>query len=267
MNNFYFSYMGNKRQEIKYIEELFEKIKFNIFVEPFGGTCALSRFVDEKFNTDKKLIDFYINDIGEDLCFFTNNFYKYDDEVITNCKKIVSNIKNKEDYKKYLDDNKNIDNTDIINKLTYYLFYRTAYYIHNGTYFGLRPPKYVNILKVKNKLNKFFKDNYYNCHSYIDTFNKFRDNKDALIFLDPPYVNTSCEDYQISNKNSFEEMWENIYELFENSQCSIIMIVNNNFFMRKTFEKWFYKSYDKKYSSPKTKPNIHNVFIKMFSNE
>ena len=57
---FYFSYAGNKRNELKYIEELINLDLYDNIVEPFGGSCSFSRYIYEKDNSKK----FYISDIN-----------------------------------------------------------------------------------------------------------------------------------------------------------------------------------------------------------
>lgn len=260
MDNFYFSYKGNKRNEIIHIKELLDNLEYKILVEPFGGTCSVSRYIHENYK-DK---DLYINDINKDLCYFANNFRKYEDEVLLNIKTVIENIKNKQDYKNYYKKtiNKNIENCSEVDFLTLILFEKSCFRITKGRYYEEKVPKFKGILKVKEKLNNFFIKNYYYNHEYKETFEKFRNNENALIFLDPPYVNSDSSDYDSNNKNQYSNMWEDIYDLFENSKCKIIMIVNNNFFMRKVFNKFYYNCYEKNYMAHKSRKTIHNIFIK-----
>lgn len=263
METFYYSYKGNKRNEIKHIQNLLEthKDSYNKFIEAFGGTCATSRYIYENYK-DKEI---YINDINEDLTFFANNFYKVDDTVISHIKDVVKSITNEQEYKEYYKKaSKEKDNeTDLIERLTYILFINSCYKINKGYYWKQQIPKFIGLARVKPKLNNFFKHNEYQCHSYIDTFKKFENDEQALIYLDPPYFNTDTEDYCNNNKEQYSNMWEDIYNLFETSKCKIIMVVNDNFFMHKVFKRWYYNSYEKKYSSHKSKATIHNIFVKM----
>lgn len=263
METFYYSYKGNKRNEIKHIQNLLEthKDSYNKFVEAFGGTCAMSRYIYENYK-DKEI---YINDVNKDLTFFANNFHKCCDTVISHIKDVVKSINNEQEYKQYYKKaNTEKDNeTDLIERLVYILFINSCYRINKRHYWQHQVPKFIGLTKVKPKLNNFFKNNEYHCHSYIETFKKFENDEQALIYLDPPYFNTDTEDYSNNDKKLYSNMWEDIYNLFETSKCKIIMVVNDNFFMRKVFKRWYYNSYDKKYNSPKSKATIHNIFVKM----
>lgn len=260
MNTFYFQYKGNKRNEIIYIKDLLENLEYEIFVEPFGGTCALSRYINENYK-DK---DIYINDINKDLCYFSNNFYNHQDEVILNIKTVIESIKDEQDYKNYYKKaiKRNIENCSDVDYLTFILFEKSCFRINPGHFYREQVPKFIVLSKVKQKLNDFFIKHYYYNHDYKETFEKFKNNEKALLFLDPPYVNSDVCDYDNNNKNQYSNMWEDIYDLFENSKCKIIMIVNNNFFMRKVFNKWFYNSYEKAYRAHRSRKTIHNIFLK-----
>jgi len=122
METFYYSYKGNKRNEIKHIQNLLEthKDSYNKFVEAFGGTCAMSRYIYENYK-DKEI---YINDVNKDLTFFANNFHKCCDTVISHIKDVVKSINNEQEYKQYYKKaNTEKDNeTDLIERLVYILF-------------------------------------------------------------------------------------------------------------------------------------------------
>ena len=119
-NTFYFSYAGNKRNEIKNFTELIDIDLYDKFIEPFGGTLAFSRYI-YKLNPNKK---FYVSDINKELIYFCNNFYKDNENILNKTKEIVNNIKNKEEFNNYYNKKTTINDDDF---LTYYLFKKTYF--------------------------------------------------------------------------------------------------------------------------------------------
>lgn len=255
---FYFSYAGNKRKEIKNLDNLLENVKYTKVVEPFGGSCAFS--ISEYLKN--KDLEIYISDIDDELTSFCNNFYKNDELIMNIVLNIVSNIHNKEDYDRFYKKFCNkIDNNNIIDFCAYYLFKRTFFKLRQGMYYRNAKITLNTLQKNKDFLNEFFKKHMYNCVDYKIIFEQFKNDEDALLFLDPPYLNSCSSFYKkIDCEINFDLLWEDIFDLFNNGKCKIILIVNNNFFMRKVFEKWLYISYDKQYSTFKSKKTTHNVF-------
>lgn len=163
---FYFSYEGNKRNELKEINKMLENVQYKRIIEPFGGTCAfsISQF------TKNKDMEIYISDIDKELILFCNNFYKNDDLIIDNVLKFIDNIKNKEDYNNFIKKIKQNDTTNLIDFCSEYLFYRTCFRIRPGLYYCDRIPKLNNLKKYKTDLNEFFKKNTYICSDYKENF-------------------------------------------------------------------------------------------------
>jgi len=254
---FYFSYAGNKRAELKELDDLLSNIKYKKVVEPFGGSLAFT--IDQYYKN--KDLQFFPSDIDNELTLFCNNFYKYDNDVIKNVLEIIKNISNKEEYDIiYKKSILNIKDENINDFLKYYLFKKTAYAIHPGLYYLNRPPKLSNVLKFKDKLNEFFKNNTYINSHYKYIFERFKDDEDALLFLDPPYVNSECSFYDKFDDTDFSNLWEDICNMLENAKCKIILIVNDNYFMKKCYNKWFYKNYEKKYCYQSSRKTSHNIF-------
>lgn len=249
--NFYFPYSGSKRNEIKNIIELINLDLYDTIIEPFGGSVAFSRYLFN-INKNKKYI---ICDINDELIFFCNNFYKNKINVIEDCKKKVIECDNKIKYDEYIKNSINIDNKDF---LIYYLFKRKNYSIRVGLYPDNK--KKIKLYKYDEKTKLcdiFFENVHYEIQDYKITMEKYKNNSKSLIFIDPPYINSCNELYCNQNikKNELnkvmENIWKYIYDFFNECKCNFIMIVNDNFFMKILFNKWFYKEYSKKYESTK----------------
>jgi hypothetical protein len=262
---FYFAWDGNKRNELKYIYELLENIQYDKVIEPFGGSCAFSR--DQYDKNDK--LEIYISDLNNELTLFCNNFYKYDEDIIKTCVDEINKISNKEEYiKKFKEAEEHVNNLtnaeqDIIKFCGNYLLFKTYYYIRPGLYPSSgRKPTYKGLNRHKDKINNFFKKFNYVNQDYKIYMERYRYDEKALIFIDPPYINSSNESYKhhgsfknIDMRKTFSDVWEYLYKFVNDCKCHFIIIVNDNIFMNLAFNKFFYNSYDKTYSNTKNKCN------------
>ena len=247
---FYFSYHGNKRNELTEIKDMFDITKYDTIVEPFGGSLVFSRYI-YSIDPNKK---FHCSDNNNELVTFCNNFHKHDDSIIKRATNVIKKINNKKD--KYYEYMKNVPETQVVTYkwIVYYLLYNTYYNYQRGR-FGTRDvPKFLGISKCKSVLNDFFRNNPYKLSDYKTSIEQFKDDKNALIFLDPPYINS----YNMCYKKP-EVDWEYLYNFFETCKCHFIMIVNNDFFMRIAFKKYFVKEYSKRYEQKK-RSVMHCVF-------
>lgn len=252
MSDFYFSYFGNKRTEIKYIDEYFNIFNENsLFIEPFGGSVFLSYYLWK--NQMIKPENIFISDIDDQLVYFCNNFYKDKENITEQTKKFNENL-NKVEHRKLWNKRLDIDDPEFMIK---FLSKRSFKGIYNGLIFEdkekNRYPKYKK--HQITSYNDFFRQVKYNCVDFKEVLEKYKNNQNALIFLDPPYIKSNCMDYEIGQ---FID-WEYIYNWCNECKCKFIMIVNNNIFMRLSFKNFFKKSYDKIYSQTKIK-TLHNVY-------
>jgi hypothetical protein len=248
--NFYFSYAGNKRQELKTIENYYSLDNIETIVEPFGGSVSFSR---ELYLKNKNL-NFDFSDIDNDLIYFCNNFYKKSDEYVNKALEQIKKLNTKVKYLVYL--NKKLEYGDDF--IIQYLIRRTFYSVRCGLYPTNRnPPKYINLKKNMVLIDDFFKNNNYLCSDFKFLMDKYKDDEKALIFIDPPYL-VSCNDFY----KSAEIDWEYIFNFFENCKCKFIMVVNHNIFMNILFKKWFKHEYSKKYEM--THKEVKHVIFSNF---
>jgi len=252
MEEFYFAYQGNKRKELSEIMKYVNINDYDYIIEPYGGTCSFSRHVYH-LDSNKK---FRISDIDENVTFFCNNFHKYDDIIIKKTIKKVNKLENKQVYNEYIQ-NKPIANKDNIKEfLTYFLIYRSFYQVRPGLYPNNdRRPKYINLQKNKEKINEFFENVKYHHKDAFHFIDKYKNNERALLFIDPPYLTSSKGLYD----RRIENNWERLYNFMDTCQCKFILVVDNNFFMKMSFKKWFKTSYSKTYSNKHT-TTVHNIF-------
>ena len=249
--NFYISYNGNKRKEIKNFINLININDYDNIIEPFGGSLSFSRFIYNDIDKDKRL-KYYISDINNELVFFCNNFYKNKINIINETLEDINKIKNKVQFNEYVKNNKNINDEDFIK---YYLFINKFYRLRRGFYPGdeIRPK--LKDYNIKTLLtDDFFKNNEYKALDFKIYLEQFKNDERSLIFLDPPYFNSDNSFYidgvQVKN-NDCNNFWEYLYNFVNNCKCKFILVVNNNIFMKLAFNNFFKLKYDKKYENSK----------------
>jgi 16S rRNA G966 N2-methylase RsmD len=241
-NHFYISYPGNKRDEVEKIYDLIkDSINENtVIIEPFCGSCALSYYIWSKHPT----IKFILNDSSKFL-FEMFNIFKNDDELNKLNDWYNDKLNNKINKDEYI---KIVKNND-----TYSTFLKKKYYCIREGLFPNDNRKFNNIDLKKYPIYNFFKNANikYSNGDAIDLINKEKNNKDNIIFLDPPYINTCNEYYDYRDVG-------NIYEyLFNNNinkyKCLLIGVFENNWMIKLLFKKNIILEYDKLYQQSKKK--------------
>lgn len=257
---FYFSYFGGKSKELKYFKNLYENLNFKTVVEPFCGSCAFSSDFYETHAEDKK-IKYIINDLDSQLIRMLkdvkkNSFKKY----VIYLNETYSKVKDsKEEYDK-LKKNKN--------SLLDYVFLRKVFSIRPGLFptnknFTFSYEDYEKIDKFIKKAQIFNKD-------YKTILEKYKNDKSALVFLDPPYFMSYNDCYTSKGKgfsNSLNKKSEwidptieyiNILNFFKEAKCLIIMIINKTSLLEYFFNDFLIGEYDVKYQTTK-KINKHLI--------
>ena len=242
-NHFFIAYSGNKRQEFNNIYENIKDQLENIeyIVEPFCGSSAFSYFLSLKHPGKFKYI---LND---------NNKYLI------------------ESYKIFKDTEKT---EQLINKLNSFLI-------------NLDKEKYKNLVKVDNVDNWFFKHKFYAIRAGLypinhnkkdfndlyktpiinflkneeiilsneegsDICKKYENNNKALIFLDPPYMQSENSFYSDGNVNIYEYLNNN--NILKNTS-KIILVLEDNWIVKLLFKEHKFISYPKKYEYKQRKTN------------
>lgn len=192
-NHFIISYFGNKRNEVDDIIDVCNFDGIEYIVEPYCGTCAfsfrLSQLYPGKFkyilNDNNKFLVELLEIMKDDNRY--NNFRN-------NINELITTIDTKQKYKDIVN-NKTLEGWFIASK-----FYeiRPGIYPLRGKPFKELNETYpiIHFLKTENiELNNI---------DALDIIIKYKDEKNKLIFIDPPYLQ-SCNDY-------YEESGTNIYQ-------------------------------------------------------
>ena len=250
-NMFYFSYIGNKRTEMKFIMPYLKDLQFDKVVEPFCGSCAFSLHLAIKEKMNKQFI---INDNDSQLIAFLRNvkehgskeFYDYmKDELKDNSKENF--VKHMTEFKAKPDD------------LKLYFYYNLHYNFRKGLYSD-------RIKKFKTDMTKtdlFFKNCEINGVDYKIMLEKYKNDTKALLFLDPPYFdsfNSYYKDFQSTKGKGFSrptkskiivdntQYYIELLEYLKSCKCKVITILSSSAVIEYLYKDYIKEKYKKTYS-------------------
>ena len=235
-NHFFFSYFGNKRNEIDNIFNSIKNFDVEYIVEPFCGSSAFSYHMSIKHPGRYTYI---LNDNNKPLIELYN--IMTDEKKLDELEQKVNSICAVMDGSIYAKlDIKTIE----------------GYYIKNKIY-NIRPGLWKTGYKYKPiKLNdapilNFLKNEkvIFSTIGGIDIYEQYK-NKNAIIFLDPPYI-MSCNTY-------YQTPELNIYEhLYHHDICTppaeVIFCLESIWLIKLLFRKYKFIAYDKVYQARKKK--------------
>ncbi len=265
MNLFYFSWTGNKRTEVKHIQEYLKNTEYKTLVEPFCGSCAVSLHNSIRNEIKCKYV---VNDFDTQLIDFLKHIQENGSEKIMNYLKDTWGEKGdkmtKEDHKKEIDNYKkspNVYNFSFYHKINNF---RLTLYPQKRKIFNLDHTKY-------KKTDDFFKTATITSVDFRECMNKYKDDPDAFLFLDPPYLDSANYEYSryTCTKPSEEiqdhtEMYVFIIDFLKSCKCKVLMIMNSNALVRYIYKGYTGIEYSKIYGKSKRKTN--HIVITNISN-
>jgi site-specific DNA-adenine methylase len=246
-NHFIFPYSGNKRQEVEKIHEyLKDKLDgVDTIIEPFCGSSAMSCYLSQLYPRKFKYV---LNDMDEKLI------------------ELYVLMKDKEKFKEFMIlFNETVKL--IINKEAYLAIIREptllAWVIKHRIYritVGLYPIGYIP--KIYNFdaccILHFLQteDVTLTCGDGCDLMITYENERNVLLFLDPPYI-MSCN-------LVYKEQYTNIYEYCSNNsidekQSKILFVLEDNWIIRLIFNKKVKSSYYKRYDAGSKKKTSHII--------
>ena len=250
-NHFIFSYAGNKRKEVEKIQNyLKEKINFDKIkkiVEPFCGSSSYSYYLSCLY---PKKFKYILNDNNQ-LLIEIYNILKNDNltnKLINEMNELMVGM-NKEKYDKFIKDNKE--------NYKGYLLMNYIFNIHPGLYKS--SGKFKSFDNIRNyPIIKFLRNEdieFYNIDG-IEIFEKYKNDKSSIIFLDPPYLDCFNDFYKNPNLN--------IYEYFSNNDIGkmksyIFLVLEKNWIISLLFKNNNKFEYDKIYQT--TKKHTTHIII------
>jgi site-specific DNA-adenine methylase len=251
-NHFIISYFGNKREEVKLI---YESIKNNIedkefIIEPFCGSSALSYYISLQHPNKYTYV---LNDNNQFLIKLYN--ICKDDNLLNNlCEKLnemYDIAQNKEDYLKISKKSKD----DYICWLYIHLFYcirpglfPTTKIIKKERINNIKKAPIINFLKTE-KIE-------ISCDDWKNIYNKFKDNKKAFMFFDPPYLSSCNSHYMCPDVNIYENFYNNNICLLDST---IYLCLENIWIIKLLFKDYQKIIYDKMYQP--SKKNTSHILV------
>jgi len=228
---------GSKTNDIKHFKELLP-MDVKIVVEPYGGSFAVIRDVykDKKY---KK----YVNDLDDGLYYIYENIEELI-EVYKKWNKInaIPDISTKEKKEKF-------EKLEINSHIKKYVLDSM---ISRGVISNSK-----NIDNNQEDLN-LIKDIEFSNIDAFEVIEKFRKNKNAFIFLDPPYLFSNNSSYLPQNQGEDMTHWYIKYLDILNdktTKAKIMLVINNLGILRELFKKYIKKDYDKIYQTCKKLSN------------
>ena len=246
--------MGNKKNELKLLLPIIEPqiTTSTIFVEPFCGSSIVSFNVFKQIN---KNIDFHINDLDPLRINFYKNMtkeeerqklYKLEKEIVEKGAEFYYSIVRGKD-----DD---------------YLKYVISKRIHSFRH-GLYPTnKNIILHEITDNWKEFFNKSTITNIDYLDILNKYKDNENAFLYLDPPYMDSFNAGYGTYQHKSHDEdlkiidnteMYIKFLEVLKNGKCKILFSINDCALTNYLYKYFIKETYNHKYQTSHF--NIKNI--------
>lgn len=264
-NHFVMSYVGNKRNELDFLDNInLDNIKY--CVEPFCGSCAFSFkfWLKTKNNEQYKNVQYILNDIDTNLIRLLEAIRDEKKEgtyekLLADLEKAMKTITKQKYYQISLKQRR-LDKTDY--SLIDFLIFNKCFNIRPGTFnletdFKTKSGDIIEKMKFAPIVDFLKNANIIILNTNAcNIFNEYSSLEGCLMYLDPPY----CLGY---NDLYAEAKIEKIYtELFNDEikkkPATILFHHENNFIGRLLGEKYMYlvETKDKVYEMTKKKTSI-----------
>jgi site-specific DNA-adenine methylase len=253
--NFYFAYAGSKTNENHEIADLVAKARaddmpFDKVVEVFGGSLAFSRFLWGMYGQD---ITYLTSDADGDLTSFCNEFYANKETVLDMVKEkqaeIWGSADRKEAFKAHF---KNVPEGGL-DKLAWFLLHKKNAVMNRMGFFN--PSRNMCVFRNYENLtavtDDFFKNGTeYACQDFRVYLKQVKNDPNALVYLDPPYIE-KCNDFYKGKGREIGEIFSFLHVWMMECKCKYIMVHSDCALLRKWVEDGdvpLVKTYEKMYS-------------------
>ena len=250
-NHFVISYAGNKRGEVEKIYEVIDENvdldKITTIVEPFCGTSAVSYYLS---TLHPKKFKYVLNDINQHIVHLYN--IMKDDEAFEKLAEEMDELMKTMDKVKYKEFIKN-------GTFEGWLLSSYVYTIRPGCYPlpDMNKKKFINMLK--SPIVQFMKTENVTIRNDdgLKVLDEYKNNKKAIIFLDPPYLESCNQTYLNPSCKIYEYLYrQNILKLKSN----IFLGLEKMWIIEILFEKCKKVEYDKLYQMSKKK-TVHQIIL------
>jgi len=257
--------MGNKKNELKLLLPIIEPhlTTSTIFVEPFCGSSIVSFNVFKK----NKNIEFHINDLDPLRIKFYKNMTQEKER-----KKLY------ELEKEILEKGEELYYSIVRGKDDDYLKYVISKRIHSFRH-GLYPTnKKIILHEISDNWKDFLNKTVITNEDYLHIIDKYKDNKNAFLYLDPPYLDSYNSSYGTYNKNKNcdahlkiidnAELYIKLLDLLNTGKCKVLFSINNCAITNYIYKDYIKDIYNHKYQTTyiENKPNKKNTNVLIISN-
>lgn len=248
---FFIAYDGNKYQETKQNFNLEDYMKYDTFIEPYGGTYGFSRAIYEFDNTKK----FIIYDNDEKLINFYKKLQKMDSNEFKTFMNGYNDIMNDQQWRLH-DKPKFINRSKINAMIERFPKYEDMFHYNllKGRFSSSTNKKFCTIYHEMMKNCTFIHKNAYDIK--LSSIDKPK----TLIYLDPPYLlacNTQYSDACVDHTQLIHKYFASL----KHAKC--MFVHSNHFLLDITFHNnnngIKQKTYQKRYNGSK-KTIDHDVF-------
>jgi len=239
---------------MKYIKNFINLNNINKIIEPFCGSCSFSLYCYNKMNFRGKII---INDIDTLLINFYKDIKKNGSEkYFKNFQKILKNTDSKQHYK-----NKKYNSKYSLQEYFYYMNANSRF--TSSIKEMKRRCENRGYDKTTKKIDDFFQDSniiLYN-KDYKKIIDKYMDNPNVLIYIDPPYFDSYNSYYApyCKKKMGSGDIYDNtiifieILNYLTHSKANIICSMNSNAITKYLYHDFIKHKYKKIYQTNKRK--------------
>lgn len=237
-NNSMYGRLGAKDTDIKHFKDLLPLDVVNI-VEPFCGSYAVSRIIykDKKYKIHVSDSDLFIKKIFKNVDLYVDTLKKIKPLFIDKCD-VKEQMKKIDDFECDLDFKNFIKQMNII-----------------------RGSLVKKITEPTQDAINFIKTiNFYDVDAF-DLLNKFKNDKNAFIFLDPPYLFSDNSGYKEQQENpDMSDYLIKILDVFKDkkTKAKIMLVVNDLKLTRYLFKDFHISEYNKIYQIGKKK-SVHLI--------
>jgi len=241
-NHFFFGYAGNKRKEVEIIFDEYIIKKFNsklsqpnnIIVEPFCGSCSLSYYLSLKYPKHFKYI---LNDNDKQLIELLK--IAKDNDKLKKLEDKINEIAKTLNKNKYLDLIKS-------DSLEGFLIKYKIYKIRAGMFPNDYSYKKINLINAP--IINFLRTEDIEIYNFdaLKIIEQYKENEKALIFLDPPYLQSSNNFYKSPVANIYEYIYNND---LTNYKSYIFLILESIWIIKLLFKNYNFIEYNKKYDN------------------
>jgi site-specific DNA-adenine methylase len=231
--------IGSKQNDIKHFSK-YLPLDVKTVVEPFGGSFAVCKW----FYKDINKYNFHINDLDEEMYYI----YKNVKEMLDVTKYLSTIFDKTQGYsvKKYLlssNINKHISN---------YLIKNTI--INGGIFNNISPTGKYCVAETDILNNSKFTN-----EDYKTILEQYKDEKDAFVFLDPPYLFSNNSGYYPQTEDTdATHIIPYILEYLKISKCKVMLIINKLGILEYLFKDFIKGEYQRIYQIS-NKKSVHLI--------